>query len=65
MTPENLTTSEKHNRNADCVTETRKGNSILIVYGFYKPNTTVTAAEKMMRVLRSEIAEEQVLGQRH
>lgn len=47
-------------RNADCVTETRLGNSILVVYGFYKPNATVTAAEKMMRVLQSEIAETKV-----
>lgn len=46
------------------MTETRLGNSILVVYGFYKPTTTVTAAEKMMRVLRSEIAEAQV-GPRH
>lgn len=64
MTTENLTTSEKHNRNADCVTETRMGNSILIVYGFYKPTTSVTATEKMMRVLQAEIAEAQV-WQRH
>ena len=64
MATENLNVSEKHNRNADCVTETRMGNSILIVYGFCEPNTTVTAAEKMMRVLRSEIAEAQT-GLRH
>ncbi|MCI7626329.1 MAG: chorismate synthase [Firmicutes bacterium] len=51
-------------QNADCVTETRLGNSILVVYGFYKPTTTVTAAEKMMRVLRSEIAEART-GQQH
>lgn len=63
MATENLNVSEKHIQNADCVTETRLGNSILVVYGFYKPNTTVTAAEKMMRVLRSELAETQV-GQR-
>ena len=63
MATENLNVSEKHIQNADCITETRMGNSILVVYGFYKPNTTVTAAEKMMRVLRSELAETQV-GQR-
>ena len=63
MATENLNVSEKHIQNADCVTETRMGNSILVVYGFYKPNATVTAAEKMMRVLRSELAETQV-GQR-
>lgn len=63
MATENLNVSEKHIQNADCITETRMGNSILVVYGFYKPNATVTAAEKMMRVLRSELAETQV-GQR-
>ena len=63
MATENLNVSEKHIQNADCITETRMGNSILVVYGCYKPNATVTAAEKMMRVLRSELAETQV-GQR-
>ena len=63
MATENLNVSEKHIQNADCITETRMGNSILVVYGFYKPNATVTVAEKMMRVLRSELAETQV-GQR-
>lgn len=64
MATENLNVAKKHIQNADCVTETRLGNSILVVYGFYKPDTTVTASEKMMRVLRSEIAETKV-GQRH
>ena len=64
MATENLNVSEKHIQNADCITETRMGNSILVVYGFYKPNATVTAVEKMMRVLQSEIAEAQI-GQRH
>lgn len=64
MATENLNVSEKHIQNADCVTETRMGNSILIVCGFCKSNTSITAAEKMMRVLRSEIAEAQI-EQRH
>ena len=64
MAKANSNISEKCIRNADCVTETRLGNSILIVYGFCKSNTSITAAEKMMRVLQSEIAEAQV-GQRH
>ena len=64
MAKANSNISEKCIRNADCVTETRLGNSILVVYGFYKPNATITAVEKMMRVLQSEIAEAQV-GQRH
>lgn len=60
METENLNVSEKHIQNADCVTEMRMGNSILVVYGFFKPNTTVTATEKMIRVLQSEIAETKV-----
>ena len=64
MAAENLNVSEKRIQNADCVTETRMGNSILIVYGFYKPTTSVTATEKMMRALQAEIAEAQV-WQRH
>ena len=64
MAAENLNVAKKHSRNADCVTETRLGNSILIVYGFCKSNTSITAAEKMMRVLQEEIAEAQAL-QRH
>ena len=64
MATENLNVSEKHIQNADCVTETRMGNTILIVYGFCKSNTSITAAEKMIRVLQAEIAEAQV-GQRH
>lgn len=39
---------------ADCVTEVRMGNSVLVVSGFFKKDTTVTAADKMMKVLEAE-----------
>lgn len=52
---------EKHKENtdnsrpsADCVTELRKGNTVLIVNGFFKRNTSETAADKMAKVLRVE-----------
>ena len=33
----------------DCVTEIRMGNTVLVVSGFFKKDTTVTAADKMMK----------------
>jgi len=51
---------EKNNgcvsRRPDCVTEIRKGNTLLVVYGFYKQDATETAADKMMRVLEAEFS---------
>lgn len=41
---------------ADCVTEIRIGNSVLVVSGFFKKDTTATAADKMMKVLEAETA---------
>ena len=41
-------------RRPDCVTETRKGNTILVVSGFFKEDAVSTAADKMMRVLEAE-----------
>ena len=38
-------------RRPDCVTETRIGNTILVVSGFFKEGATDTAADKMMKVL--------------
>lgn len=43
-------------RQPDCVTEVRMGNSILVVSGYFKHDTTVTAADKMMKVLEAEAA---------
>ncbi len=49
---------EKDNRTTarrpDCVTETRMGNTILVVSGFFKEDASFTAADKMMRVLEAE-----------
>ncbi len=41
-------------RRPDCVTEVRMGNTILIVSGYFKQDTTATATDKMMRVLEAE-----------
>ncbi len=41
-------------RHLDCVTEIRMGNSILVVLGFFKGNSTATVADKMMKVLEAE-----------
>ena len=40
-------------RRPDCVTEIRMGNSVLVVSGYFKKDTTTTAADKMARVLGS------------
>ena len=49
---------EKDNRTTarrpDCVTETRMGNTVLVVSGFFKEDAVFTAADKMMRVLEAE-----------
>ena len=41
-------------RTPDCVTETRMGNTILVVSGFFKQDAASTATDKMMRVLEAE-----------
>lgn len=41
-------------RRPDCVTETRMGNTILVVSGFFKEDAVSTAVDKMMRVLEAE-----------
>ena len=43
-------------RRPDCVTETRMGNTVLIVSGYLKQDATATAADKMMKVLTAEAA---------
>ena len=43
-------------RRPDCVTEIRMGNSVLVVSGYFKKDTTSTAADKMARVLEAEAA---------
>lgn len=54
-----MTDTRKNDRTArrpDCVTEIRMGNSVLVVSGFFKEDTTATAADKMMKVLEAETA---------
>ena len=43
-------------RRPDCVTEVRIGNSVLVVSGFFKKDSTETAADKMEKVLKAEAA---------
>lgn len=45
---------ERSDRRPDCVTEVRIGNTVLIVSGYFKQDTTATAADKMMKVLEAE-----------
>ena len=57
-----MTDSRKQDRTArrpDCVTEIRMGNSVLVVSGFFKENSTETAADKMEKVLKAETATQQ------
>lgn len=53
MTDKNRSTLTT-DRRPDCVTEIRMGNSVLVVSGFFKENSTATAADKMMKVLEAE-----------
>ena len=50
-----MTDNKQHDtrtiRRPDCVTEIRMGNSVLVVSGYFKKETTTTAADKMARVL--------------
>ena len=39
-------------RRPDCVTEIRMGNTVLVVSGFFKKDTTDTAADKMKMCIR-------------
>ena len=41
-------------RRPDCVTEVRMGNTVLTVSGYFKQDTTDTAADKMAKVLEAE-----------
>ena len=42
-------------RRPDCVTEVRRGNTVLVVSGYFKQDTTATA-DKMMKALEAESA---------
>ena len=56
MTDKKHSTASTTDRRPDCVTEIRVGNSVLVVSGYFKENTTATAADKMMKVLEAEAA---------
>lgn len=56
MTEKKPNTTNHTDRCPDCVTEIRMGNTVLVVSGFFKKDTTVTAADKMMKVLEAETA---------
>ena len=53
---EHIRHSMKSTAPAECVTEIRIGNSVLVVSGYFKKDTTTTAADKMARVLEAEAA---------
>ena len=44
----------KTTRRPDCVTQLRMGNTVLTVSGYFKQDTTDTAADKMEKVLEAE-----------
>ena len=43
-------------RRPDCVTEIRMGNSVLVVSGYFKQDSTETAIDKVEKVLQAEAA---------
>ncbi len=49
----NTPKNDRSTRRPDCVTEIRMGNSVLVVSGYFKQDTTATAADKMLKVLES------------
>ena len=44
----------KTTRRPDCVTQLRMGNTVLTVSGYFKRDTTDTAADKVAKVLEAE-----------
>lgn len=45
---------DRETKPADCVTQIRMGNTVLVVNGFFKKNATETAEDKMAKVLAAE-----------
>ena len=56
MTENKQNSNDRTDRRPDCVTEIRMGNTVLVVSGFFKENSTETAADKMIKVLEAEAA---------
>jgi hypothetical protein len=54
MTDTPSKTNTTSTRRPDCVTEIRMGNTVLTVSGYFKQDTTDTAADKMEKVLEAE-----------
>lgn len=53
---DNKQITQTNSRRPDCVTEIRMGNSVLVVSGYFKQDSTETAADKMAKVLQAEAA---------
>ena len=49
-------TTKTNPRRPDCVTKIRMGNSVLVVSGYFKQDSTETAIDKMEKVLQAEAA---------
>ena len=47
MTENKQNNNDRTDRRPDCVTEIRMGNTVLVVSGFFKKDTTATAADKI------------------
>ena len=52
---EHIKHSMKSTAPADCVTEIRIGNSVLVVSGFFKQSATETAATKWLRCWKRKL----------
>ena len=52
----NTPKNDRSTRRPDCVTEIRIGNSVLVVSGYFKQDSTETAIDKMEKVLQAEAA---------
>ena len=50
----NTPKNDRSTRRPDCVTEIRIGNSVLVVSGYFKQDTTATAADKMLKVEKGD-----------
>lgn len=56
MTDANRQTDNTASRVPDCVTELRKGNTILTIKGHFKQGATENAADKMAKAITVEAA---------
>ncbi|MCD8145856.1 MAG: chorismate synthase [Clostridiales bacterium] len=58
----NTQKNDGSNRQPDCVTEIRRGNSVLLVSGFFKADTKATATDKLVHVMELEsVTQEKVI----